>query len=310
MAISSTIEVAFAKQYSPRLYILSQQRMSKLAGKVRTEVVRGAKEAYFDRLGLAEGEAITTRHPPTPNNEIPNTRRRVAITGYHVNTYLDHLDKLKMMLDPQSDYARAQAMNLGREIDDRIIAAALGNASAGVDGGTTVAFEDDSQSINGDGTATTLGTLATAPGAGSVADISLAKMLLMMQIFNQLDVDPDIRKYWMVNPKTTMDMLNLTEVKSVDYNTVKVLVDGNVSSYMGFNWFWSNRVTKDTATETAYRSMAWAQDGIIFGTSEGIMNRVSEREDLSYTIQVYSRMVNGAVRLDGDKVHECLNKVA
>jgi hypothetical protein len=40
------------------------------------------------------------------------------------------------------------------------------------------------------------------------------------------------------------------------------------------------------------------------------MNRVSEREDLSYTIQVYSRMVNGAVRLDGDKVHECLNQVA
>lgn len=305
MPISSTIETAFARQYSPQLYMLSQQRMSKCAPKVRTEVIRNAKEAYFDRLGLAEGEDMTTRHPPTPNHEIPNTRRRCSITGYHVNSYIDHLDKLQMMLDPQNEYTQAQAANLGRTIDDRIIAAMLGTAYCGEAGGTAITFAEDSLSINGNGTVTTLGT-AAAPAA---ADISLAKMLLMMQIFNQEDVDPDITKYWMVNPKTTMDMLNLTEVKSADYNTVKVLVNGEVSTWMGFNWFWSNRVTQE-ATAVCYRSIAWAQDGVIFGTSEGIMNRVSEREDLSYTIQVYSRMVNGAVRLDGDKVHECLNQVA
>jgi hypothetical protein len=279
--------------------------MSKCAPKVRTEVIRNAKEGYFDRLGLAEGEDMVTRHPATPNHEIPNTRRRCSITGYHVNSYIDHLDKLQMMLDPQNEYTQAQAANLGRVIDDRIIAAMLGTANCGEAGGTAVTFASDSLSINGNGTVTTLGT-AAAPSAN---DISLVKMLLMMQIFNQADVDPDITKWWMVNPKTTMDMLNLTEVKSADYNTVKVLVDGDVSSWMGFNWFWSNRVTQE-ATNACYRSIAWAQDGVIFGTSEGIMNRVSEREDLSYTIQVYSRMVNGAVRLDGDKVHECLNQVA
>ena len=305
MPISSTIETAFARQYSPQLYMLSQQRMSKCAPKVRTEVIRNAKEGYFDRLGLAEGEDMVTRHPPTPNHEIPNTRRRCSITGYHVNSYIDHLDKLQMMLDPQNEYTQAQAANLGRVIDDRIIAAMLGTAYCGETGGTAVTFASDSLSINGAGTVTTLGT-AAAPAA---ADISLLKMLLMMQIFNQADVDPDITKWWMVNPKTTMDMLNLTEVKSADYNTVKVLVNGDVSSWMGFNWFWSNRVVTE-ATDVCYRSIAWAQDGVIFGTSEGIMNRVSEREDLSYTIQVYSRMVNGAVRLDGDKVHECLNQVA
>jgi hypothetical protein len=308
--MESTIEVAFAKQYSPMLYMLSRQKKSKFAPKCRFETIRNAKEAFFDRLGLAEGEEMTTRHPPTPNHEIPNTRRRCSITGYHVNSYIDHLDKLQMMLDPQNPYTQAQAADLGKQMDIRIIAAMTGTAYAGEDGATSVTFAQDSISINGDATATTIGTAATAAGSGAVADISLSKMLLMMQIYHQEDVDPDITKYWAVNPKSTMDMLNLTEVKSADYNTVKVLVDGKVASYMGFNWFWSNQILKDSATETAYRSLCWAQDGVIFGSAEGITNRVSERSDLSYTIQVYSRMVNGALRLDGDKVHECLNKVA
>jgi len=305
--MDSTIEVAFTKQYSPMLYSLCQQKASKFASKVRREVVKGATEAYFERLGLAEGEEITTRHPDTPINEIPNSRRRVSLTSMHVNTPLDNLDKLQMMIDPQNEYAQAQANWLGRKMDDRVIAAALGNAAAGVDGATTVAFKDDSISINGDGTATTLGTLAAV---GTVVDMTLQKMLLMAQIFNQEDCDPDIVKYWGVNPKDLADMLDLEEIGSSDYNTIKTLVAGRVDSYMGFNFFWSNRVTKDAASSTAYRTFAWAQDGIIFATWEDVYNRVSERADKSYMVQVYSRMTNGAVRLDGAKVHECLNKIA
>jgi hypothetical protein len=215
-----------------------------------------------------------------------------------------------MLAEPTSPYAQAQAMALGREMDDRIITEVLGTAYAGQSGGTSVTFADDSLSINGDGTSTTLGTAATPDGSGAEGDISLAKMLLMMQIFNQADVDPDIPKHWMVNPKSMMDMLNLTEPKSADYNTIKVLMQGKIETWMGFSWFWSNRVTKDGTDSTTYRSIAWAQDGIILGTSEGVTSRISERDDKNYTRQVYSEMSIGALRLDGDKVHECLNKVA
>jgi len=305
--MDSTIEVAFTKKYSPQLYMLCQQRTSRFASKVRKETVSGATEAYYDRLGTVDPEEITTRHPATPINEIPNSRRRVSLTSMHVNTPLDHLDKLQMMVDPQNAYGMVQAYGLGRQMDDRIIAAALGNASAGVDGTTTVAFKDDSISINGGGTATTLGTLASV---GTVVDITLEKVLLMMQIFNQEECDPDIPKHWAINPKTQADLLALTQVGSSDYATVKVLAEGKISTWHGFNWFISNRITKDAVTSTAYRDFAWAQDGIIFGQWEDIFNRVDERADVSYMIQVYSRMTNGAVRLDGAKVHECLNKVA
>jgi hypothetical protein len=306
MALPSTIDVAFCQQYSAMLYILCQQRKSKFATKVRRETVRGARDAYFDRLGEAEVEDITTRHPATPLNEIPNTRRRVTMSDVHTAALIDHQDQLKMLINPQSPYAQSQAMALGRSIDDRIITATLGNASAGVDGSTTVTFQDETISINGAGTITTLGTLAVA----AAQDISLEKILTMKRLFNDADVDEEIPLYWAVSPKDVEDMLNLTEVGSADYNTVKTLTLGRVDTFMSFNFFWSTRLTTDAASSSCYRTIAWAQDGIIFASAEDIVTNIDERTDLSYSVQVYSRMSNGAVRMDGDKVHECLNQTA
>lgn len=310
MSLPSTIDIAFVNQYQSMLYILSQQRKSKFAMRVRNEPIQGESKA-FDRLGEAEVEEITTRHPETPNNEQPHSRRWVTPSNYHTNSYIDDQDKLKMIIDPTNEYAQAQAMALGRKTDDLIITAALGTAAAGVTPTTsTVAFKDESVSINGDGTVTTLGTLATAAGGGSVADISLAKIETMLRLFHDADVDPEIPLYWAITPKSVEDLLQLTQIGSADYNTVKALAEGRVDRFSGFNFFWSTRLTKDAATSTAYRSIAWAQDGIIWASAMGVQSRIDERSDLSYSTQVYSRMNGGAVRMDGDKVHECLNKVA
>jgi hypothetical protein len=306
MPQASTVSTAFVQNYASNVYMLSQQIGSKMQGKVRVETVNRAENAFFDRLGEADAQEITSRHGDTPLNEIPHSRRRITPADYNTATLIDNADQLKMLIDPRSPYARAQAMELGRKTDDIIIAAALGDASTGKTGSSTVTFQNDSVSINGDGTVTTLGTLAVS---GTEVDMSLNKILLMMEIFNLADVDPDIRKYWMVAPKTVRDMLQITEIGSVDYTQVKAIYFGNVEFYSGFNFFWSNRITKDAASSAAYRSLAWAQDGIILGQAEGIRSRISERDDKNYSMQVYSEMSKGAVRLDGDKVHECLNDV-
>jgi hypothetical protein len=300
----SSVDVAFTEQYSSLVYILAQQKGSKLRSYVRNETVTGSKNAFFERLGTASAQQITTRHGDTPLNEIPHSRRRLTPADYNTATLLDTADRIKMLIDPKSPYANAQAMELGRTIDDIIITAALGDVSTGVAGATTVAFKDDSISINGDGTATTLGTLAVS---GTEVDITLAKMLTMMQIFNDEDVDPDIPKYWVVSPKDLSDMLDLTEVGSADYNTVKTLVQGKVDTFMGFKWIWSTRLPLDAASEDCRRSFAWAEDGIILGSGESITSRITERDDKNYAVQVYSEMSCGAIRLEGAKVHECLN---
>lgn len=310
MSLPSTIDTAFVNQYQAMIYVLSQQQKSKFAPKVRNEQVAGESKA-FDRLGEAEVEEITTRHPDTPNNEQPHTRRWVVPSDYHTNSYIDKADEVKMIINPQNQYAQNQARALGRQTDDLIIAAALGSAATGVTPTTsTVTFANDSISINGDATVTTLGTAATAAGSGSVADISLAKMATMNRLFYDEDVDEDLPLYWAISPKSAEDLLQLQQYGSNDYNIVRPLVTGNLVQFLGFNLFRTTRLTKDSASSTAYRSIAWAQDGIIWGSAYGVESRISERTDKSYITQVYSRMNGNAVRMDGDKVHECMNKVA
>lgn len=303
----SSVTTAFTKQYQSNLYILSQQRGSKAQDKCRVETITSTEQAYWDTLGVVAAQLITGRHSPTPNNEPEHGRRRADPADYDTNSFVDKEDDLKMLIEPTSPIAQRQADALGRTKDDIFFAAALGEAKEGKEGATTYDLYEESIGINGDGTATTVGTL---PAVATIVTMTLDKILLMMQIYNQEDVDPDIEKYWCVHPRTIRGMLDLDEVGSADYNTVRTLAEGKVDSYGGFKFLWSNRLTKDAATGTGYRSISWARDGMILGLAKEVSSRIDTRSDLRYTTQVYSWMSMCAVRMEGAKVHECLNKVA
>ena len=303
-----TIDQVTAQKFASVLYLLSQQQGSKFATKVRNENVASAELAYFDTLAEDDDTAQKTgRHQGTPISEAEFGRRRVVPHPWTNKKVLDKEDLDRMLPDPRSPVAMNQVRSLGRQKDDLIIAAALGDASIGKAGGSTIAFKDEARSINGDGTVTTLGTLASVQ---SVADFGLNKILTMMRLFNEEDVDPDIQKIWAITPKAVEDILNVTEVGSIDYNTVRALQQGAFTFYGGFNFFWSNRLTKDAVGSTAFRSFAWAQDGLILASIGDISTRIEEAERLDFAWVLFSKMDLGAVRMEGVKVHECLNQVA
>jgi hypothetical protein len=303
-----TIDQVTAQKFASVLYLLSQQQGSKFASKVRNESVESAELAYFDTLAEDDDTAQKTgRHQGTPISEAEFGRRRVVPRPWTNKKVLDKEDLDRMLPDPRNPVAMNQVRSLGRQKDDLIIEAALGTASIGKAGGSTVAFKDEARSINGDGTVTTLGTLASVQ---SVADFGLDKILTMMRLFNEEDVDPDIQKIWAITPKAVEDILNVTEVGSIDFNTVRALQQGAFTFYGGFNFFWSNRLLKDGVTSTAFRSFAWAQDGLILASIGDISTRIEEAERLDFAWVLFSKMDLGAVRMEGVKVHECLNQVA
>ncbi len=307
MSLPSTIDTAFVRQYSSTLYVLSQQQKSKFGPNVRQEGCQGESKS-FDRLGEAEVQEITSRHSDTPNNEQTHTRRWVTPANYDTNSYIDQEDKLAMLIEPTNEYMQNQARALGRQTDDIIITAALGTAAAGVTPTTSsVAFKDETVSINGDGTVTALGTLAAV---ATVVDMTLAKIATMSQIFYDADVDEQIPLVWAISPKDVRAMLQIQQLTSKDYVPMSPLENGQIVRFCGFNFFRSTRLTKDAATSTAYRTIAWAQDGIIYASAKGVESHIDQLPTKRYTTQVYSKMNGGAVRMDGDKVHECLNKVA
>lgn len=301
------LDTLYAIQFNSVLYQLAQQKESKFASKVRRETVANAELAYFDTVGAEDDpEQQTTRHPTTPLTEGNYNRRKIVPYKWHKGRVLDSYDQARMAANLNNATTQGFAMSFGRKKDKLVIEAATGTAYTGKAGTTAVAFKDESLSINGDGTVTTLGTAAVN---NTEVPMTLSKMLTMMEIFNEADVDENITKYWAVSPNDIKHILNMTEVGSADYNTVKAIAAGKVDTFMGFNFFWTNLLAKDAVDATSTRTLAWAEDGIILGYIGDLTTEITIRTDLCNEPQIYSKMDLGAVRMEGAKVHECLNLI-
>jgi len=278
--MSSQVTTAFVQQYSANVQMLSQQMGSLLRDKVRVESVVG-KNAFLDQVGSVTAVEKTSRHSDTPQIDTPHARRRISLADYEFADLIDQSDKVRLLIDPTSSYAQAAAMAMGRAIDDVIITAALGTAYTGETGSTSTA--NANQIVHG----------------GAV--LTIAKLREAKQTLDLSDVDPSIPRYIIVSPKQISGLLNITEVTSSDFNTVKALATGEVNSYLGFNFIVSNRLALSGTTRSC---IAFAQDGLALGIGKDVNARIDERADKSYATQVYYCMSIGATRMEEDKVVE------
>ena len=281
--MSSQITTAFVEQYSANIQMLSQQMGSLLRDAVRNESVVG-KDAYFDQIGKVTAILKTSRHSDTPQIDTPHSRRRVSLADYEFADLIDQQDKVRLLIDPTSSYAKAAAYAMGRAMDDVIIAAALGSANTGVSGGTAVALP--------------AGNIVAANLGGT--GMNIAKLASAKNILDTGDVDPSIKRHIIVSPTEIADLLNNTTVTSSDFNTIKALVHGEIDSFMGFKFHVSNRLVDNGASNT--QCIAFAEDGILLGVGKDVTARIDERSDKSYATQVYYCQTIGATRMEEAKV--------
>jgi hypothetical protein len=281
--MSTQITTAFVEQYSANIQMLSQQMGSLLRDAVRNESVVG-KDAYFDQIGKVTAVLKTSRHSDTPQIDTPHSRRRVSLADYEFADLIDQQDKVRLLIDPTSSYAKAAAYAMGRAMDDVIIAAALGTANTGVSGGTPVTFP--------------AGNIVAANTGGT--GMNIAKLAAAKQILDAGDVDPSIKRHIVVSPAEIADLLNNTTVTSSDFNTIKALVQGEIDSFMGFKFHVSNRLVDNGAANT--QCIAFAEDGILLGIGKDVTARIDERADKSYATQVYYCQTIGATRMEEAKV--------
>jgi hypothetical protein len=278
--MSTQITTAFVQQYSANIQMLSQQMGSLLRDKVRLESVVG-KNAFFDQVGSVTAVQKTSRHSDTPQIDTPHARRRVSLADYEFADLIDQQDKVRLLIDPTSSYAQAAAMAMGRAMDDVIISAALGTAYTGETGSTSQA--NTNQIVHGS------------------TGLTIAKLRTAKQTLDLGDVDPSIPRYIIVSPRQITDLLGTTEVTSSDFNTVKALANGEVNSFLGFNFIVSNRLALSSTTRSC---IAYAQDGIALAVGKDVNARIDERADKSYATQVYYCMSIGATRMEEAKVVE------
>lgn len=276
--MSTQITTAFSQQFSTNVQLLSQQMGSILRAAVSEESVTGEK-AFFDNVGSSAAVKRTSRHQDTPLVETPHDRRMVTLETYEWADLIDEADKVQMLIDPTSTYARAAAAAMGRAMDDSIIAAATGSALTGKTGGTSTAL---TQTI-----------------ANGSADMTVAKLIEAKKKLDDGSVDPSIPRHIVVGPDQIEALLGTTSVTSSDFNTVKALVQGEIDTFMGFKFHTSTRLSK---AGNIRKCFAFAEDGIKLAVGKDVTSEIERRADKSYSTQVFYCASFGATRMEEAKV--------
>jgi hypothetical protein len=285
--MSNQITTAFVEQYSRNVTMLSQQMGSKLRDTVDQESIVG-KNAFFEQIGVTAAQKKLSRHSDTPQLETPHDRRRVSMDDYEWADLIDDVDKIRMLIDPTSSYAKAAAAAMGRSMDDVIITAFNASADTGVSGGTSVALPSSSK-------------FATSNQSDG---LTLAKLRAAKKFFDSNDVDPSLQRYIVCGAQQISDLLGDSTVTSADFNTVRALVQGELDTFLGFKFVTSNRLPFDASNTDDRLVFAYTEDAIKLAIGKDVQAKISERADKSYSTQVYYCMSIGATRMEEKKVFQ------
>ncbi|MBN2591634.1 MAG: hypothetical protein JXA96_17340 [Sedimentisphaerales bacterium] len=298
--MSVQIPVAFVDQYKGNILLLSQQKTSKLRQCCRMEPMTG-DAMYVERIGSTSMQLIADRHGDTPQIDTPHSRRKLTTADYNWSDKIDKLDKLKMLIDPQSTYVQNAVAAANRTIDDVIITALGGPAYGGHAGGTTVNNYDvgECRLVESDGTIATAGSdWSNTTETG----LTIAKVLTCKQLLDDAEIDGSRQRYFVTNPYNINQLLNTTEIKSSDYNTVKALAQGQIDTFCGFRFIMSTRLAADDTDTGATKCYAFAQDAIVLSIAEEPTVEIDRLPTKNYTTQVYVELSLGATRVEGPAV--------
>ena len=300
--MSTQIPVEFVDAYRANILWLSQQKVSMLRKTCRMEPFTG-DALFVERIGATAMVEISDRHGDTPQIDTPHSRRKLTLTDYDWSDKIDEMDKLKLIADPQSTYVKNAVAAANRTIDDTIITALGGAALSGHTGATTVNNYDTGECrlIESDGTIVAAGS--NFSGA-TETPLTIAKLLTCKQLLDDAEIDEERQRYFVCNPFNINQMLNTTEVKSSDYNTVKALAMGQLDTFMGFKFIRSTRLNVDGTDAEATNCYAFAQDAIVLAINKEPFVSVDRLPTKRYTTQIYVRESLGATRVEGPAVVE------
>jgi hypothetical protein len=106
-------------------------------------------------------------------------------------------------------------------------------------------------------------------------------------------------RFAVVSPSGLDQILNTTQATSSDYNAIKALVRGELDTWMGFNWIMSTNLSTSGTITSCFFMQRYA---LCLAMGAEPLVRTDERNDLSYSWQVYYELNIGAVRLEEARV--------
>lgn len=281
--MSFQITEAFVQQFGDNFRHLAQLTRSRFEPCVSIEPNIVGMSKSINRLGQRTAKRRTQRHGDTPINDQPHSTRFVDLFDWEDGDMLDDQDKIRMLVDPQSEYVKAMVASLNRAKDDVIIAS-LGGASRATTGNIILPA---SQKIAVGGTG-----------------LTKAKIIQARKLFRRNEADNHNGEELFISytASAAADILADPTLTSADYLAGKFLQEGDVEGkWMGFTWIPSERTPLSGGTRQLY---AWAKSGVTLGKGADITTKVGEDPGKGFNVRIYGKMSIGSVRVEEEKVVE------
>ena len=282
--MSFQITEAFVQAFDSNFRHVAQQKVSRFESCVTVEPSIVGSSKTINRLGQRQANRRLGRHTDTPINDQPHSTRFIDLFDWEDGDAIDDQDKVRMLIDPQSDYVNGMVAALNRAKDDVIIGALRGTARASTG---NIALPAGQQIVVG--------------GTG----LTRAKLVAARTLFrrNEADQEAGEELYLGYHATGLADLLNDTTLTNSEYNTVLSLQSGSIKEAMlfGFKCVPCERFPRVGTTRFIY---AWAKSGVALGMGKEIMTKVAEDPGKSYAVRPYARMAIGAVRIEEEKVVE------
>jgi len=224
----------------------------------------------------------TTRAADTVLSEVEHKQRWIAPGDWDFHVLVDSLDKLRMLYDPMNPYVEAARKAALRCEDTDVLGSFFAAALTGKLGASTTVY--------------TAGNTIAHGGTG----LTLAKLRALRKLMKQQFIDIQVEKPMIaVTAEDVDDLLGETQIQSADYNSIKALVDGEVKTFMGFEFVPCEEIVAVASTRTL---PAWLKSGMHLGDWATLSTIVVPRADKNNIPQLSMNMTFGSTRLEEKKV--------
>lgn len=305
--MSFEITTAFVQQFTGAVRHLGQQQYARFRGAVLEDQVTG-ESAYMEQMGATAAARVTARHTDSPIMNSQHLRRRIAPYGYRWGDLIDREDRVRMLIDPASNYAKAAAMAMERAYDDELIAAAFGTAYTGHTGSTALTWpngDSENAPTTPAGMQVAVNDWTYGNGSGN-AGMTVSKLVSAQVALLAGEGDDDEEMYVAYGAVQRGNLLATTEFTASEYNETREMLRKKIqgTSFLGFTSIQSQRLAKNSSGQT--RCIAWRKSGLGIGVARPVETRIAERPDKNFSTYVYADESLGGARLEEVKVVEII----
>jgi hypothetical protein len=258
--MSQLITTQFVQQFSTNVQLLLQQKGSRLRGSVREGMHVGEQPCRSIRSARSKRPSAVRATPTSPGRHADRPS-----LGVPVRLRLERPDRQRGQAADARRSAVAYVINgtyaMGRAMDNEIIPAFFGTAKTGKAGGTSTTFPAAQQ-------------IAVSFGAAAAIGLTIAKLREAKRLLLAAEVDVDNDPLFVpITAKQHDNLLGEAQAISLDYNTKPVLVEGKITSFMGFNFIHTELLQLNGS---GFRRVpAYAQSGMYLGLWNDIRTDVS-----------------------------------